>query len=82
MPDPIARRPVMVSGPMRATMIAGLLAGLVTAGSTLPELPPGCGIKWTRTGGVWIATPDCSQGPPPTSGPPDAPPPVAPPPGQ
>jgi hypothetical protein len=80
MADPIARRPAMVSRLIRLTMIAGLLTALITAGSTPTVVPLGCGIKWTRTGVVWIATPDCSQQSPPSEPPPtppDAPPPAA-----
>ena len=81
MADPIARRPGLVSRLTRPNMIAGLLAALMVAG--IPAVVPlGCGIKWTRTGGVWIATPDCSQQAPPSDpspAPPDGPPPGAPP---
>jgi hypothetical protein len=69
MADPIARRP---------RMIAGLLTALIAISGTPAVAPLGCGIEWTRTGGVWIATPDCSQSPPapPPPPPPDAPPPA------
>ena len=81
MADPIARRPGIVSRPIRPKVIAGLLAALMTAG-TPTVVPLGCGVKWTRTGGVWIATPDCSQQSPPSEpspAPPNAPPPATPP---
>jgi hypothetical protein len=52
--------------------VAAVLAVLMTAGS-LTVVPLGCGVKWTRTGGVWIATPDCSQQSPPAPTLPPAP---------
>jgi hypothetical protein len=61
MADPIAL--------IRPTMLAGLLAAVMTV--AMPTVvPAGCGINWTRTGGVWIATPNCPQQSPPSQPPP------------
>ena len=72
MADPIARRLGIGSRLIRPAMIVGMLATLMTAG--IPTVVPlGCGITWTRTGGVWIYMPDCSQQAPPSEPPPASP---------
>jgi hypothetical protein len=95
MADPIARRPGIirrslggvalkfVSRLIRPTIVAGMMAALIATADTPAVVPLGCGITWTRTGGVWIATPDCSDQSPTSQRPPNGPPPGpgAPPPG-
>ena len=87
MADPIARRPRIirrslggvalkfVSRLIRPTIVTGMMAALIATADTPTVVPLGCGITWTRTGGVWIATPDCSHESPPSQAPPDGPPP-------
>lgn len=81
MASPIATGPGLGSRLIGPKIIAGALTILMTAGSPI-VVPLGCGINWTRTGGAWIATPDCPQQAPPPEpppSPPDAPPPAPPP---
>jgi hypothetical protein len=54
---------------------AAVIAALLTTFAAPAVAPLGCGITWTRTGGVWIFLPDCSHQPPPAPPPPDTPPP-------
>jgi len=95
MADPIARRPGIirrslggvalkfVSRLIRPTIATGMMAALIATADTPTVVPLGCEITWTRTGGVWIATPDCSHQSPPSQPPQNSPPPGpdAPPPG-
>lgn len=63
-----------MAGPI-ARRAATAIVVVLLAGVPLSPVPLGCGINWTRTGGVWIYTPDC---PPPANSPrpsPDVPPP-------
>ncbi|WP_163645184.1 hypothetical protein [Mycobacterium saskatchewanense] len=55
-------------------MGAALLAVLIAPAEMSNAVPLGCGITWTRTGGVWTYLPDCSHPtPPPRGGPPTGP---------
>ena len=64
-----------VSRLIRPTIVTGMMAALIATASTPTAVPLGCGITWTRTGGVWIATPDCPDHSPPSQPPPNSPPP-------
>ncbi|WP_158090355.1 hypothetical protein [Mycobacterium sp. IEC1808] len=61
-------------------MVTGVMATVAAPADAAGVLPLGCGITWTRTGGVWIYQPDCPQQPPPSEPSPESPPPGPPPP--
>lgn len=70
-----------VSHPVPLAIVTAMVATLIGAADKSAVEPLGCTINWTRTGGVWIFFPDCSnrsRSPqPPPDGP--APGPVSPP---
>jgi hypothetical protein len=87
MADPIARRPGIirrslggvalkfVSRLIRPTIVTGMMAALLATADAPIVVPLGCGINWTRVGGVWMPTPgDCPRQSPPSQAPPDDPP--------
>ena len=56
-------------------IVIAMMAAPIAATDTPAMTPLGCGITWTRTGGVWIYEPDCSHQSPPSQPSPNAPPP-------
>ncbi len=52
------------------------IAPLIAMADQPVVAPLGCGITWTRTGGVWTYLPDCTHQSPPQDPPPQDPPPV------
>ena len=73
MADPLMSRRMM--GRSLGAVATVMMATLIAVAGTPFVAPPGCGINWTRTGGVWIFTPDCSNQPTPAPTPPSDPPP-------
>jgi hypothetical protein len=65
---------------IRPAIVTAMMAALIATADTPAVVPLGCGITWTRTGGVWIYEPDCPQHPPPSPPSQDGPPPPGPPP--
>jgi len=73
MADPIARRPRIirrspggvalkfVSRLIRPTIVTGMMAALIATADTPTVVPLACRVTITRTGGVWIYIPDCSD---------------------
>ncbi|WP_156764717.1 hypothetical protein [Mycobacterium sp. 1081908.1] len=59
---------------VKLALVVGLTAALLAPAEAPGVVPLGCGITWTRTGGVWIYQPDCPQQPPPSQPPPSGPP--------
>lgn len=52
---------------VKLALVVGLTAALLAPAEAPGVVPLGCGITWTRTGGVWIYQPDCPQQPPPSA---------------
>jgi hypothetical protein len=65
---------------IRPAIVTGLMAALLAPAEAPGVVPLGCGVTWTRTGGVYIFEPDCPQQPPPPAQPPPSDPPSQPPP--
>jgi hypothetical protein len=79
MAEPIARRSIInalksIRRVIRPAIVTGMLAALIAAGDAPTVVPLGCGITWTRTGGVFIYIPDCSHQSPPAQPSPNGPP--------
>jgi hypothetical protein len=67
------------------SVLPAIVIAMIAAGTAMTEAsavaPISCRINWTRTGGVWIYTPDCSDPSPGSPPAPVAPAPGGPPPG-
>ncbi len=59
---------------IRPAIVTGTLAALIATADTPTVVPLGCGITWTRTGGVFIYIPDCSHQSSPAQPSPNGPP--------
>jgi hypothetical protein len=69
----------LISRLIRPTIVTAMMTALIATAHTTTVAPLACGATWTRTGGVWMYVPDCSQQAPPPQPPPSGP--GAPPPG-